>query len=155
DASTWYLIQRTGEVVSFPNDPEATQGSIKPVMSLGSLVNSGPGEGGLLGLAFHPQFASNRYVYLSYTAPQGPINLRSTIPRFPPKPDGTIDVNDRTPVFPANDDSPNMADQPYENHNGGNILFGPDGYFYFGLGDGGSGGDPENRSQNLQVVFGK
>jgi uncharacterized repeat protein (TIGR03806 family) len=155
DASTFYVVQKTGEMLSFPNDPATPQSSVKTVGSLAGLVNAAPGEAGLLGMAFHPQFQSNRYVYFSYTAPQGPINLRSTISRFVLKSDGTLDMNTKTVVFPANDDSPNLADQPYENHNGGNILFGPDGYLYYGLGDGGSGGDPENRSQNLQVVFGK
>jgi uncharacterized repeat protein (TIGR03806 family) len=157
DPSRWFLIQKTGQVMMFPNDPSAPQSAVVQVADLSSLVNAVPGEGGLLGFAFHPSFASNHYVFFSYTAPSAssPANLRSTITRFTMNADGTLVASSNTPIFPPNDDSPNLADQPYENHNGGNILFGPDGYLYFGLGDGGSGGDPQNRSQNLTVVFGK
>jgi glucose/arabinose dehydrogenase len=102
------------------------------------------GERGLLGLAFHPDFRRNGKFYLNYTR----------------KPDGATVVAEyrRGP-------SPNQAlgdervlmtvPQPYANHNGGMVAFGPDGYLYIGLGDGGSGGDPENRAQNPGDLLGK
>jgi uncharacterized repeat protein (TIGR03806 family) len=157
DPSTFYLAQKTGQVLSFPNDPNAQQGQVKTVIDLSGSVNAQPNEAGLLGMAFHPNFQSNRTVFFSYTAPSAssPANLRSTIMRFTMKPDGAIEPTARTPIFPPNDDSPNAADQPYENHNGGNIAFGPDGYLYYGLGDGGSSGDPQSRAQNVNVYFGK
>src|SRR5690606_5048472 len=96
--------------------------------------------------AFHPNYHENGYFYVNYT--------RDTI--------GTTVVS-RFSVDPTN---PDMADrdsevellnveQPYRNHNGGQVLFGPDGYLYIGFGDGGSGGDPENRAQNLDSLLGK
>jgi glucose/arabinose dehydrogenase len=99
----------------------------------------------LLGLAFHPDFAINGYFYLNY-----------------------IGEGDSTHIsrFKTYDDNPDMGDpdselklislkQPYPNHNGGHIAFGPDHYLYIGLGDGGSQGDPENRAQNPKTYLGK
>jgi hypothetical protein len=103
------------------------------------------GERGLLGLAFHPQFSSNRRFFVNYTR------------RF----DGATVIAE----YRASAGNPNVADttetvlltipQPYENHNGGMIEFGPDGYLYIGMGDGGSGNDPGNRAQNLEELLGK
>jgi len=103
------------------------------------------GERGLLGLAFHPQFATNRRFFVNYTR----------------QPDGATVIAE----FHVSSTNPNLADptqtvlltipQPYENHNGGMIEFGPDGQLYIGMGDGGSGNDPENRAQNLQTFLGK
>jgi glucose/arabinose dehydrogenase len=102
------------------------------------------GEQGLLGLAFHPDYPSNGYFYVNYTDSDN----NSNIARF------SVTAN------------PNLADafsektlliveQPFQNHNGGDLAFGPDGYLYIGLGDGGSGGDPGNRAQNLETLLGK
>ena len=104
------------------------------------------GERGLLGLAFHPQFSINRRFFVNYTR----------------RPDGATVIAE----YHASAANPNLADattetvlltisQPYENHNGGMIEFGPDGYLYIGMGDGGSGNDPENRAQNLTELLGK
>src|SRR5206468_10956908 len=109
-----------------------------------SRVLSG-GERGLLGLAFHPQFASNRRFFVDYTR----------------RPDGATVIAE----YSVSTSNPNVAltsetvllliAQPYENHNGGMIEFGPDGYLYIGMGDGGSGGDPQNRAQNPDELLGK
>jgi glucose/arabinose dehydrogenase len=107
-------------------------------------------ESGLLGLAFSPQWPTDPHVYLSFNPASGTAaaGFKSFIARVPTNADGTsFDVAHEQPVL--------SLDQPYTNHNGGNIIFGPDGYLYFGLGDGGSGGDPGNRAQNLGVWFGK
>jgi uncharacterized protein (TIGR03437 family) len=103
------------------------------------------GEQGLLGLAFHPQYATNRRFFVDYTR----------------KSDGATVISE----FKASSGDPNVADpqerviltiaQPYSNHNGGWIAFGPDGYLYIGMGDGGSGNDPENRAQNKDELLGK
>ncbi|PYS03199.1 MAG: hypothetical protein DMG16_07010 [Acidobacteria bacterium] len=103
------------------------------------------GERGLLGLAFHPQFASNRRFFVDYTR----------------RPDGATVIAE----YHVSTSNPNVAQasetvlllipQPYENHNGGMIEFGPDGYLYIGMGDGGSGNDPENRAQNPNELLGK
>src|SRR5262245_1157134 len=103
------------------------------------------GEQGLLGLAFHPQFSTNRRFFVDYTR----------------RPDGATVIAE----FRASAANPNIADatetilltipQPYENHNGGMIEFGRDGQLYIGMGDGGAGNDPQNRAQNLQQLLGK
>jgi glucose/arabinose dehydrogenase len=103
------------------------------------------GERGLLGVAFHPQYSMNGYFYVNYTG-----------------------AGDSTHIsrFKVNADNPELADpkseqkimtifQPFENHNGGDLQFDPDGYLYIGLGDGGSGGDPGNRAQNTKTFLGK
>jgi len=103
------------------------------------------GEQGLLGLAFHPQYATNRRFFVNYTS----------------KPDGDTVIAE----YRASVADPNIADtaetttlvipQPFTNHNGGMIEFGPDGFLYIGMGDGGSGNDPGNRAQNLNDLLGK
>lgn len=103
------------------------------------------GEQGLLGLAFHPDFINNGYLYVNYTAANP---RRSIISRFTrSSQENTVNKNSELIFLEIL--------QPYSNHNGGQIAFGPDGYLYTSLGDGGSGGDPENRAQNLQSLLGK
>ena len=99
-------------------------------------------------MAFHPDFARNGQVFLSYTGYGGATNLRSRIARYT-SPDGgrTLD--------PASEVILLTVDQPYNNHNGGNIVFGPDGDLYIGFGDGGSGGDPQGNGQNKNALLGK
>ncbi|MGB1451025.1 MAG: PQQ-dependent sugar dehydrogenase, partial [Marinirhabdus sp.] len=103
------------------------------------------GESGLLGLAFHPDYATNGFFYVNYIANNG----NTQVSRFSVSagnPD-VADPNSEVPLlnFP----------QPFSNHNGGCLAFGPDGFLYIALGDGGSGGDPGNRAQNLMVLYGK
>jgi glucose/arabinose dehydrogenase len=112
-----------------------------PFLDIRNLVTSG-GEQGLLGLAFHPNYARNRRFYVQYTDNDGDtrvIEYRSNGVRALP---GT-----RRQIFFGND--------PYGNHNAGQLAFGPDGGLYFSQGDGGAGGDPENRAQNPRSLFGK
>lgn len=147
DASRWFVVEKGGKVKVFANN--ASVSSASTFVDLGGRVNAGPQEGGLLGMAFDPGFATNHLVYLSYTAPSGssPANLRSTVARFSSH-DGGLTL-DPTPAVLFE------VDQPFENHNGGEIAFGPDGKLYLGLGDGGSAGDPGNRSQDPSLPFGK
>jgi len=121
-----------------------------PFLDIRSRVNSMPGEAGLLGFAFHPRWAQNRQVFVNYTAPSAasPANLKTTISRFTSTDGGaTLD--------PASEQVLLTVEQPFENHNGGGVVFGPDGLLYLGLGDGGSGGDPLGNAQNVSVVLGK
>ncbi len=113
------------------------------VVDISDRVNSSPNEAGLLSLAFHPQYDKNNQIFLSYTA-TGP-QLTSTISRFQ-APGGRIDADSEQVLL--------QVAQPYGNHNGGQIAFGPDGYLYIGLGDGGSAGDPKNNGQNPQTLLG-
>ncbi|MBI5611850.1 MAG: PQQ-dependent sugar dehydrogenase [Gammaproteobacteria bacterium] len=101
------------------------------------------GETGLLGLAFHPQFKTNGRFYVNYTAP-GP--LRTVIAEFTLGAAATLEASERQVL---------VINQPFSNHNGGQVAFGPDGYLYIGMGDGGSGGDPQGNGQNLATLLGK
>jgi glucose/arabinose dehydrogenase len=108
----------------------------------GRLISSPGNEEGLLGLAFSPEFGSDGRVYLYYTAGEP---RRSVLSRFQVVGDA-IDVGSETVIL--------EAPQPYANHNGGQIAFGPDGYLYVALGDGGSAGDPQGNGQNLSTLLG-
>ncbi len=141
DASRWYLVEKGGRVLRFANAPDVS--SYDVFVDIDARVNSSANEAGLLGIAFHPDFASNGEVYLSYTA----TGLTSRISRFT-SPDGGLTLD------PASEEILLTLNQPYSNHNGGNILFGPDGYLYIGFGDGGSAGDPGDRAQNTQNLHG-
>ena len=102
-------------------------------------------ERGLLGLAFHPDYINNGYFYVNYIDNSG----NTQISRF------SVSTSDPSIADPDSEFQILEVEQPYINHNGGCLRFGPEGYLYIGLGDGGSAGDPENRSQNLQTLLGK
>ena len=103
------------------------------------------GEQGLLGLAFHPNYASNGFFYVNYTDLGGDtVVARYRVSATDPN---RADAGSASLIL--------HVSQPFANHNGGNLLFGPDGYLYIGMGDGGSGGDPGNRAQNLNELLGK
>ncbi len=140
DNSTWYAVKQTGQVVRFANN--AAVSSVVDFIDISDRVNYG-GELGLLGMAFHPDYATNGFVYLSYTA-SGP---ESRISRF------TLNSATNT-LDPATESIILRVTQPYGNHNGGHIAFGPDGYLYIGMGDGGSGGDPLGHGQNPATLLG-
>lgn len=117
----------------------------EPFITLTDRVGQSGNEQGLLGMAFHPEFTQNGYFYLDYTDKSG--NTR--VSRFQVKPD-SADI--------GNPDSETLlltVKQPSSNHNGGQICFGPDGYLYIALGDGGGGGDPNNNGQNRKSMLGK
>ncbi len=113
-------------------------------LDLASRTSAG-GERGLLGLAFHPQFASNGRFYVNYTDRAGDTHL-SEFRASPPSADAVDPATERQILFVA---------QPFANHNGGGLAFGSDGMLYAGLGDGGSGGDPFGNGQNLSTPLGK
>ncbi|MGD8641078.1 MAG: PQQ-dependent sugar dehydrogenase [Gammaproteobacteria bacterium] len=150
DSSHWYLLEKSGKIFVFDNDPAVARKQVFLDISDDRVDESF--EGGLLGMAFDPHFDKNRYVYLSYTTSENPEadsseKLTSRISRFTVNEDGTaIDGNSEVVVF--------TLDQPWNNHNGGHILFGPDGYLYAGFGDGGSWGDPNNNAQNTHTLLG-
>ena len=121
-------------------------GSVNPVpfLDIVSQVSSG-GERGLLGLAFHPDYANNGYFFVNYTNNSG----ATQVSRF------SVDAGNPDIADDSSELSLITIAQPFGNHNGGNVAFGPDGYLYIGTGDGGSGGDPGNRAQNLLNSLGK
>jgi len=118
-----------------------------PLLDISSKVQNS-GEMGLLGLAFHPKVGkAHPYLYLNYVdKTQTTIIARYTI---------TFGSPIVWSVDPASEKVLLRIKQPYPNHNGGNMAFGPDGYLYIGMGDGGAGGDPENRAQNPNELLGK
>ncbi|MEN1928872.1 choice-of-anchor V domain-containing protein [Luteimonas sp. MJ250] len=120
-----------------------------PFLDITARVDDSGNEQGLLGLAFHPDYASNGHFYVNYTwDPPGSGTDRTRISRFTVG--GNPDVAD-----PASELVLMEFEQPYSNHNGGDIQFGPDGYLYIASGDGGSGGDPHNNAQNPNRLLGK
>lgn len=115
----------------------------QPFLDISSRVSSG-GERGLLGLAFHPLYTDNGFFYVNYTDNSGDTRVeryaRSDNPDVADPESGALVLT---------------VDQPFGNHNGGQVLFGPDGMLYIPLGDGGSGGDPQNNAQTLSTLLGK
>ena len=117
-----------------------------PFLSITDRVRPDMGEFGLLGLAFHPNYQENGHFYVNYTAlPDGDTRIA----RF------EVSADDPNVADPSSELTILALDQPYPNHNGGDLAFGPDGYLYIPLGDGGSADDPEGRAQNLEVLHGK
>jgi glucose/arabinose dehydrogenase len=115
-----------------------------PFLDIDSKVNSFASERGLLGLAFHPDYANNGYFYVNYTNNSGDTRIsRFSVTADPNK----ADVDSELVLM--------TIEQPFSNHNGGCLRFGPDGYLYIGTGDGGSGGDPIDAGQDRQNLLGK
>lgn len=102
-------------------------------------------ELGLLGITLHPNFETNGFLFANYNPAEG--ERRTRISRF------TLTINQQS-VSLSNEKIIIEVEQPYRNHNAGQIAFGPDGYLYIGMGDGGSGGDPKGHGQNLQTLLG-
>jgi glucose/arabinose dehydrogenase len=115
----------------------------QPFLDIRRLVSTGS-EQGLLGFAFHPQYARNRRFYVNYTDANGDTR----VVEYRANRAGTA-------ALPRTARRILFVNQPYANHNGGGLAFGPDGRLYVGMGDGGSGGDPENRAQNMGTLLGK
>ncbi|MDH3314602.1 MAG: PQQ-dependent sugar dehydrogenase [Gammaproteobacteria bacterium] len=150
DNTRWFVVERgsssaNGKVIVFPNNNAATPAQTSELISIPVAAS---GEGGLLGMAFHPNFPTTPQVFLSYTRtgpdPQHP--LTTVISRFT--------HNGGTSLDPASEQQILTLDQPFTNHNGGQLAFGPDGFLYIGMGDGGSGDDPQNHGQNVNTLLG-
>ena len=116
-------------------------------LDLQSLVNFDGQEQGLLGLAFHPNYATNHKFYVNYSLDQG--NRETVIAEYQ-----TL-ASDPNTADPNSERVLLIVNQPFPNHKGGQLVFGPDGFLYIGLGDGGSGGDPLGNGQNLSTFLGK
>lgn len=127
-----------------------TDGSVDPTpfLDINSLVINPGGnydEKGLLGLAFHPDYTNNGYFYVNYINNSGDTQIS----RF------SVSGGDPDVADPNSELQILSVTQPFGNHNGGCMQFGPDGYLYIGMGDGGSAGDPGDRAQNLNLLLGK
>jgi glucose/arabinose dehydrogenase len=118
--------------------------NLDPFLSISDRVRSSGGEQGLLGLAFHPDYQSNGRFFVNYTD----ASSATVVSEFQVSANPDIaDPDSEAIVF--------THPQPWDNHNGGDLRFGPDGYLYIAMGDGGSGGDPDNYAQNSQSLLGK
>ena len=144
DSSTFLVVEQRGTIRGIHN------GVVSSTMFLdirGQL--SAGGERGLLGIAFPPDAVQSRRFYINFTNPDG----HTVVARYTRDAQGRVETNSRFDlVWP---DGRAFIEQPFANHNGGHLAFGPDGYLYIGLGDGGSGGDPLNHAQNPNSLLGK
>lgn len=145
DNSRWFVVQQDGFVRQFTGTNPASATTYIDLSGVISHLLDG-GEMGLLGMAFHPDYPNDPRVFLSFTT--GAPQMVSRISSFTSSDGGaTLNPASETPIITIN--------QPDDNHNGGNIAFGPDGYLYIGIGDGGGGGDPRNNGQRLTIMLGK
>ena len=134
-----FVVEKTGKIRIIRDEALVPT----PFLDLSGKVSNGS-EQGLLGLAFHPQYAGNGLFLVNYTNTSG--DTRVSLFRVSADPDR---------ADPASEQVILAVDQPFSNHNGGMVVFGPDGKLYIGLGDGGSGGDPQNNGQSRGTLLGK
>ena len=135
-----FIIEKVGRIRIF-QDGQLMQ---QPFLDIAERVDSSGNEQGLLGLAFHPNYAQNGRFFVNYTDTNG----NTVIARYQVSNDANLaDPNSEVKIL--------GVDQPFANHNGGVLTFGPDGYLYVGLGDGGSQGDPYGNAQNRNALLGK
>lgn len=143
DDTRWFVLEKPGIIRVFANNPTVTTTQVFLDIR-DRVVRLGQCECGMLGLAFHPDFPATNRVYINYNDPQ----FRSITSEFT-SPDGglTLDPSSERVLLTVN--------KPADNHNGGQLHFGPDGFLYLGLGDGGGGGDPQENAQNPMRLLGK
>jgi glucose/arabinose dehydrogenase len=137
-AGRLFIIEKPGRIRILENGQLLST----PFLDIDDRVNDSSNEMGLLGLAFHPNYSQNGYFFVNYTGRGG----ATFISRFQAS-GNSADPNSETILL--------NIEQPFPNHNGGVVIFGPDGYLYLGLGDGGSQGDPSGNAQNVDVLLGK
>ena len=133
-----YVVEQAGRVMVVQNGRRLA----KPFLDIRSRVGSDGSEQGLLSLAFHPQYRTNGRIYVDYTDKRGATRVVEYRVR-----DGRVATSTARGLL--------HVPQPYANHNGGQLQFGPDGKLYVGMGDGGSGGDPQNNGQNPRSLLAK
>lgn len=140
-----FVVEKAGAIKILNSDGTV---NATPFIDIDNIVINPQGtndERGLLGLAFHPDYATNGFFYVNY------INLsgNTQVSRF------SVDPGDPDIALPGSELPIIDYIQPFQNHNGGSLAFGPDGFLYIASGDGGSGGDPGNRAQNTTLLLGK
>lgn len=138
-----FVTEQAGRILAFQNEKDTAQTEI--FLDITDRVNEGHNEEGLLGLAFDPEYLVNGYFYVYYSASSP---RRSVVSRF------SVSQSDPTVADSRSETIIMEIPQPYGNHNGGQLAFGPDGYLYIGLGDGGSSGDPLGNGQSLETILG-
>jgi len=140
-----FVLEQEGKIKVFENDSSVLYSEI--FLDITSIVDQDGGytEEGLLGLAFHPNYIENGYFYVNYTS-HNP--RRNVIARYNVNPNDINEADEESSLIILE------VNQPYTNHNGGQLSFGPDGYLYIIFGDGGSAGDPLGHGQNLSTLLG-
>jgi glucose/arabinose dehydrogenase len=138
-----FVVEQAGVIRVFENDPSVASSTV--FLDIQEHVNDRGNEEGLLGLAFHPGYATNRAFYVYYSADNP---RRSVVARY------LADPANPNRALPESEAVILEVDQPFSNHNGGQVLFGPDGYLYVGLGDGGAANDPLRNGQNRATLLG-
>lgn len=136
-----FVVEKPGRILAFDNDPRVAQA--ETFLDLRDRLDSGGSEKGLLGLAFHPSYADTGLLYVNYTT-----RTHTVVSSFAADP-----ANPRRALADSEQVILTFA-QPFANHNGGCLAFGPDGYLYIGSGDGGSSGDPQGNAQDLTNLLG-
>ena len=139
----FFVTEQAGRVISLPGGSNASEASV--FLDIRDQVNDAGNEEGLLGLAFDPRFGSNGHFYVYYSAADP---RRSVVSRF------TAAVPNAATAAPESELVVLEIPQPFQNHNGGQLAFGPDDMLYIGLGDGGSGGDPDGNGQDTSTLLG-
>ncbi|MGY6743036.1 MAG: PQQ-dependent sugar dehydrogenase [Cecembia sp.] len=138
-----FVVEQRGVISVFSNDPEVE--SKNTFLDISPRVSNQGNEEGLLGLAFHPDYENNGYFYVNYSATSP---RRTVISRF------QVSATDPNQANVGSELVLLEIEQPFSNHNGGQMIFGSDGYLYYASGDGGSGGDPQNHGQRRETMLG-
>ena len=140
-----FVCSQPGKIFVFPNKPDVEEADTFLEWEKKTVYKDEEFEEGILGLAFHPKFKTNGEFFMYYTE----VPHISVISRF------KVSKDNPNKADPASEEQILRIPQPYWNHNGGTICFGPDGYLYIGLGDGGAGNDPHKNGQNPKTMLGK
>jgi len=137
-----FIVEQSGIINVFDNDSLVANSSV--FLDIESIVDDSDNEMGLLGIAFHPDYQNNGYFYINYTSSR----TQSVVSRFQVSSSNSnlADINSELRLL--------EIPQPFTNHNGGKLTFGPDGFLYIASGDGGSGGDPQGNAQNRENLLG-
>lgn len=142
DSNRLFVVEQRGIISVFSNDADVENATT--FLDIEEQVDNASNEEGLLGLAFHPDYENNGYFYVNYTT----SDSKTHVSRFEVSPDNPGEALKSTEQVLLS------FDQPYGNHNGGQVSFGPDGYLYVAVGDGGSAGDPQGNGQNRETLLG-
>ncbi|HWA99383.1 MAG TPA: PQQ-dependent sugar dehydrogenase [Pirellulales bacterium] len=141
-----FVASQLGKVFILPSDPSGSDAKLFFDLQSKVVYKEKENEEGFLGMAFHPKFKTNGQFFVYYTSTAG--EHLSVISRF------TVDPSNPDFCDPKSEQEILRIQQPFWNHNGGTLAFGPDGYLYVGLGDGGKRDDPERNGQNYQALLG-
>jgi glucose/arabinose dehydrogenase len=139
-----FVVQQTGQILMFENRQDVTQSDVKTFLDLASKIRMRHNEEGLLSLVFHPKYKENGQFFVYYTVDNP---KRNRISRF------LVSKDDPSKADADSEQIILEVEQPWANHNGSTLLFGPDGFLYASFGDGGAANDPQLNGQNLSTLL--